>query len=574
MFKKSIYPFLIVCQTLFAQSKADKIDRLVQVYHDNQLFSGAVLVAEHGKVIYRKGFGYANMEWDIPNTPDTKFRLGSLTKQFTAAIIMQLVERGKLGLDGRITDILTDYPGKTGDKITIHQLLTHTSGLPSYTDIPEYFKDNYVRKSMKPREIIDLFKDRELTFEPGSRWAYSNSGYIVLGAIIEKITGKPYEQVLKENIFDPAGMTDSGYDHPETIIKKRAAGYDKVPGGYRNCDFVDMSSPYSAGAVYSTVEDLFKWDQALYTGKLLSEESKRKIFTGYYNASGGLRYGYGWMTKCVPTGGDDSTRIFVHGGGIYGFNTVMVRQTEKNNCIVLLNNTPGARLGEVTDLISNILYGLPYEMPQRSASAKLYADYTENGIEKAVENCRKSFSAGGKEYDFSEQELTRLGYEFLSDNKLKESLAVLKLTADIHPNSAKAYDSYGEALLATGDTAAAVANYRKSLELDGKNYNAVAVLKKVNVDVSAYESISPGLLESYCGRYQVTPQLVITISTENGKMYAEPGGSPRFEIYPETPARFYLKVGDAKAEFVKEGDKVPYFILNRNGQEVKCMRIE
>jgi CubicO group peptidase (beta-lactamase class C family) len=574
MFKKSIYPFLIACQALFAQSKKDKIDQLVNVYYENQLFSGAVLVAEHGQVIYSKGFGFANREWDIPNTPDTKFRLGSMTKQFTAAIIMQLVDQGKLRLDNKITDILPDYPKKTGDEITIHQLLTHTSGLLSYTDIPEYFKDNYVRKNMKPREIIDLFKDKDLTFEPGSKWAYSNSGYIVLGAIIEKITGKPYEQVLKENIFNPAGMTDSGYDHMETIIKKRAAGYDKIPGGYKNCDFVDMSSPYSAGAIYSTVEDLFKWDQALYTDKLLSEEARRKIFAGYYDASGGLQYGYGWMTKFVPTGNNDSTRIFVHGGGIYGFNTVIVRQTEKNNCIILLNNAPGAHLGEVTDLISNILYGLPYDLPKKSASAKLYSDYTKDGIEKAAENCRKLFKSGNREYDFSEQELTKLGYEFMSDKKLRESLAVLKLNAEINPNSANAYDSCGEALLANGDTAAATANYKKSLELDRKNYNAVTVLKKLNVDVSAYESISPELLESYCGRYQVTPQLVIAITTENGKIYAQPGDSPRFEIYPETPTRFYLKVGDAKAEFVKEGEKVPYFILNRNGRDVKCMRIE
>jgi CubicO group peptidase (beta-lactamase class C family) len=574
MFKKSIYLFLIICQSLLAQSKKDKIDQLVNVYSANQQFSGAVLVAEHGKVIYCKGFGFANREWDIPNTPDTKFRLGSMTKQFTAAIIMQLVEKGKLNLDSKITDILPDYPKKTGDQITIHQLLTHTSGLPNYTDIPDYFKENYVRKNMKPGEIIDLFKDKDLIFEPGSKWAYSNSGYIVLGAIIEKISGKPYEQVLKENILDPAGMTDSGYDHMETIIKKRASGYDRMPGGYKNCDFVDMSSPYSAGAVYSTVEDLFKWDQGLYTDKLLSEESKRKMFTGYYDASGGLRYGYGWMTKYVPTGKNDSTRILVHGGGIYGFNTVIVRQLEKNNCIILLNNTPAAHLGEVTDQISNILYDLPYEIPKKSASDKLYSDYAKDGIEKAVENYSKLFKSGDKEYDFSEQELTKVGYDFLSNKKLKESLAVLKLTADVNPNSAGVYDSYGEALLANGDTAAAITNYKKSLELNNKNYNAATVLKALKVDVSAFESISPGLLESYCGRYQVTPQLVIVITTENGKIYAQPGDSPRFEIYPETPTRFYLKVGDAKAEFVKEDAKVPYFILHRNGQELKCMRIE
>ncbi|MGE5848021.1 MAG: serine hydrolase, partial [Ignavibacteria bacterium] len=485
MINKIICLLLIVCASLLAQSKSDKIDQLIKVYVENRQFSGAVLVAEHGKVIYSKGFGYANMEWDIHNTPDTKFRLGSVTKQFTSAIIMQLVEQGKLKLDNKITDILPDYPKKMGDKITIHQLLTHSSGLLSYTDIPEYFNDNYVRKNMKPQEIIDLFKDKDLTFEPGSQWTYSNSGYIMLGVIIEKITGKPYEQVLKENILDPAGMTNSGYDHMENIIKKRAAGYDRLPDGYKNCDFVDMSSPYSAGALYSTAEDLFKWDQALYTNKLLSEESKKKIFTGYFDVFEGMKYCYGWMTKYVPSGKNDSTRIVVHGGGIFGFNTVIVRQIEKNNCIILLNNTPAAQLGWVTDQISNILYDLPYDMPKKSAADKLYMDYTKEGIEKAAENYAELMKSGNKEFDFSERELNQLGYNFMLNKKLKESLIVLKLNADLNPNSANVYDSYGEALLADGDTSAAITNYKKSLEINNKNYNAVAVLKRLKVDVSA-----------------------------------------------------------------------------------------
>ncbi|MGE5810524.1 MAG: DUF3471 domain-containing protein, partial [Ignavibacteria bacterium] len=351
-------------------------------------------------------------------------------------------------------------------------------------------------------------------------------------------------------------------------------GYDRLPDGYKNCDFVDMSSPYSAGALYSTVEDLFKWDQALYTDKLISEESKKKIFTGYFDVFEGMKYCYGWMTKYVPSGKDDSTRIVVHGGGIFGFNTVIVRQIEKNNCIILLNNTPAAQLGWVTDQISNILYDLPYDMPKKSAADKLYMDYTKEGIEKAAENYAELMKSGNKEFDFSERELNQLGYNFMLNKKLKESLIVLKLNADLNPNSANVYDSYGEALLADGDTSAAITNYKKSLEINNKNYNAVAVLKRLKVDVSAYESISPELLESYCGRYQVTPQLIVEITTENGKIYAQPTGADRFEIYPETPTRFYLKVGDAIADFVKEGDKVTHFILHRNGQDLKCLRIE
>ena len=194
----------------FAQDKAKQIDDLMRRYVDNGQFNGTVLVAENGKVIFKKGYGLANMEWDTPNEPDTKFRLGSLTKQFTSMLIMQLVEQGKLKLEGKITDYLTDYPKAAGDKITIHHLLTHTSGIPNYTNLPAFKTFN--RNRYKPADFLKQFSDLPLEFEPGSAFAYSNSGYFLLGAIIEKVTGKTYEKVLQENIFTPLQMNNTGYD--------------------------------------------------------------------------------------------------------------------------------------------------------------------------------------------------------------------------------------------------------------------------------------------------------------------------------------------------------------------------
>ena len=249
-------------QPALAQDKDAQIDALLAQYHDYGLFNGAALVAENGAVIFKKGYGDANMEWDLPNKPDTKFRLGSITKQFTAVLILQLMQEGKLSLDDPLNKHLPDYPTDVGGQVTIHHLLTHTSGIPSYTGLPDFFAEQS-RDPYTPDELVEVFADLPLEFEPGSEWRYNNSGYFLLGAIIEKIEGTTYEESLQQRIFDPLGMHDSGYDHHDTILPNRAAGYERQGAGYRNAAYLDMSLPYAAGSLYSTVEDLALWDRAL-----------------------------------------------------------------------------------------------------------------------------------------------------------------------------------------------------------------------------------------------------------------------------------------------------------------------
>src|SRR5688500_3790117 len=193
------------------QTKTDQLDKLIGTYAEYGKFNGSVLVAEKGKVIYKKGFGMADMEWNIVNQPDTKHRLGSITKQFTAVVIMQLVEQGKLKLDVPISTYLPDYPKKNGEVITIHHLLTHTSGIPNMTSFPRFVKD-VMRNSYTPVQLVNMSADSTLEFKPGERFAYSDSGYLLLGYIIEKVTDKSYEQVLQENIFTPLRMNNIGYD--------------------------------------------------------------------------------------------------------------------------------------------------------------------------------------------------------------------------------------------------------------------------------------------------------------------------------------------------------------------------
>ena len=330
-----------------AQDHAAKIQEVLTLAHKYKQFNGSALVAENGKVVYKGAFGLANMEWNIPNTPDTKFRLGSITKQFTATLTMQLVEQGKIKLDAKISDYLPDYRKDIGQKVTIHHLLTHTSGIPSYTGQPG-FLENVSRNPYKVDDFVKKYASGNLEFEPGSKYAYNNSGYFLLGAIIEHVTGKPYEQVLKENIFDPLGMNNTGYDHHDTIIPKRATGYSKTPDGYTNAAYLDMSIPYAAGSIYSTVEDLYLWDQALYTDKLLSAQSKASMYKPFLED-----YAYGWVVQnaSFKQNGKD-IQVIRHGGGINGFTTTIVRFPQEKNLIVMLDNTGTGYLDPLSDSIA------------------------------------------------------------------------------------------------------------------------------------------------------------------------------------------------------------------------------
>jgi CubicO group peptidase (beta-lactamase class C family) len=460
-----------------AQEKAKKIDDLMTAYFNDGQFNGTILVAEKGNVIYKKGFGLANMEWNIANQPDTKFRLGSITKQFTSMLIMQLVEQDKIKLDGKLSDYLPDYRKDTGDKVTIHHLLTHTSGIPSYTGLPRFFQD-VSRNPYRVDEFVKKYCSGDLEFEPGSKFSYDNSGYFLLGAIIEKVTGKRYEDVLKEKIFDSLGMKNSGYDHHETLIKNRAEGYEKTPAGIINAPYLDMSLPYAAGSLYSTVEDLYLWDQALYTDKLLSAKHKEIMFKPFLE-----NYAYGLSIRPQPLGETKETASSItHNGGINGFNTLIVRLVDDKHLIVLLNNTGGARLDDMSKNIAAILYDKPYSMPKKSLADALIKTIMQKDIASAISQYRELKSNQANVYDFKEAELNQLGYRMLQMRKTKEAIEVFKLNVEAYPQSFNVYDSLAEAYMVSGDKELAITNYKKSLELNAQNANAVEMLKKLNAN--------------------------------------------------------------------------------------------
>ncbi|PWB24019.1 serine hydrolase [Flavobacterium sp. HTF] len=468
---------ILLCSiTTFAQDKAKQIEQLLSKYNEYGQFNGSALVAENGKVIFKKGFGSANMEWNIPNEPDTKFRLGSITKQFTAFLIVKLAEEGKIKLDVPITTYLPDYPKANGDKITIHNLLTHTSGIPNYTNDPNFFKDK-ARNPYTPEEFVKTFDKLPLEFAPGEKFSYSNSGYFLLGYIIEKISGKSYEQYLQEVILTPLQMTSTGYDHSDIIIKNRAAGYEKEGKKLKNATYIDMSIPYAAGSLYSTVEDLYLWDQTLYGTKLLSENSMQLLFKPYIKSWDDY-YGYGWSIEEVANGDKGKIKVIEHGGGIPGFNTIISRIPADKNLIVLLNNTGGTILGEMNDAIRAILYNLPYDQPKKSLAFELLDAFSQNGTAKGIEVYKKL--KADPTYRIKEGDMNGVGYQLLQTGKTKESIEVFKINAETFPKSGNVYDSLGEAYLKDGNTQLAIANYKKSIELDPKDENGKKILDEIS----------------------------------------------------------------------------------------------
>lgn len=457
-----------------AQDHATKVQEVLTLAHKYKQFNGSALVAENGKVIYKGGFGMANMEWNIPNAPDTKFRLGSITKQFTATLTMQLVEQGKIKLDGKLSDYLPDYRKDIGDKVTIHQLLTHTSGIPSYTGLPGFFAD-VSRNPYKVADFVKKYASGDLQFEPGTKFSYNNSGYFLLGAIIERVTGKTYEQALQEMILDKVGMKNTGYDHHDTILEKRATGYAKTGNGYANAAYLDMSIPYAAGSLYSTVEDLYLWDQALYTDKLLAPQAKEMMYKPFLED-----YAYGWaITKASFRVNDQPVPVITHDGGINGFTTTIVRFPNEKNLIVLLDNTGSSNLNRLSDRIARIMYGQQYDLPKMSIASVLLTTIGEKGIDAAVAQYREIKAKQPDGYDTAEQELNGLGYRLMQQGKIKESIELFKLNVEMYPKSFNTYDSLAEAYMNNNQRDLAITNYKKSLELNPDNANAVQMLKKL-----------------------------------------------------------------------------------------------
>jgi CubicO group peptidase (beta-lactamase class C family) len=320
------------------------MQQVIQNYVDNNSFMGAVLVAEKDKVLLSQGYGYADLEWAITNSPTTRFRIGSITKQFTAASVLLLQERGRLKLEAPVKTYLPDAP-KAWDKVTVYNLLTHTSGIPNFTGLPGW--DAYKRQDHTPQDSIAQCRDKPLDFEPGMKFYYSNSNYILLGQIIDKVSDMPYADFLQQNILTPLGMTETGVDSASSILPQRAQGYDSVPDGFKHADYLSMTIPYSAGFLFSTVGDLLKWERGLFGGKLLSAASLQTMTTAKMG-----EYGMGLFIKDAAHHG-----VITHNGSIEGFDSSLNFYPERQLTIVVLGNVKTDAPDKIAERLGKVAYG-------------------------------------------------------------------------------------------------------------------------------------------------------------------------------------------------------------------------
>ena len=468
--------------SILQSQRAKKVDEIIAKYHEYNLFNGSVLIFKDGKELLKKSYGKANLTWNIDATAETKFRIGSITKQFTAMLIMQLKQEGKIKLEGKLSDYLPWYNQTVGSKITIHNLLTHTSGLPNYTSSPN-FPNQMAKENLSPKDFAVKYFQDTLEFEPGKDIRYSNTGYYLLGLIIEEITKKPYEIVLQERIFDVLGMKNTGIETPYRIIANFAEGYELDFDGFEKADFINMkTATYSAGAMFSTVEDLLLWDTALYTNILLNEENKRIMFTPFLP---NYAYGIAVLKKKNFLGLNKDITQILHGGGIQGFSSFMTRIPEDKILIVLLDNTrAGTRGGELESIVENIIpviYDLKADLPQPLAVFELYKLLKTKSLAQAITQFKETKNINKNAYNFRnfESDLNRLGYKFLLEKKISSAIEILRLCVEEFPNSANAYDSLGEAYLENRDYELAIANYEKSLQLDSNNENAKLMIQKI-----------------------------------------------------------------------------------------------
>lgn len=533
-------------QPLSPKQLGEAFDKLLAERYPAGGSGAAVLVAQRGKVLYHKAFGMASIELNVPMQPGSVFRIGSITKQFTAVAILQLMEQGKLSLQDEITKFIPDYPVH-GHRITIEHLLTHTSGIRSYTDMEAF--GSIITQDKSPEELIAFFKNQPMDFAPGTQWNYNNSGYFLLGYIIEQVSGMTYPEYLDTHIFKPLGMKQSYYGSDTRLIPGRAAGYEWDGQGLINAPAMSMSLPYAAGSIQSTVEDLFTWHRALHAGQVVKQETLEQAFREYKLQNGkGTSYGYGWFLGQLQ-----GSRTIEHGGGINGFVTESLYLPAEDVFVALFTNStrdetspslPAAQLAA-------LVIGKPFsfkEIPLRASDAAAYAGVyeSETGEQRILRVQNDSlYSERGGGQMFRVRSYGKDKFYF--DNSLT--------TLDFKRNAAGAVES--------------VTSYERT---------GTIVWKKTDKPIPAPRAeltLPEALLETYVGTYQIAPDFALAVTREGQRLFTQATGQERFEIFASSESRFFLKVVDAQIEFFKnEQGAVDRLMLFQNGQAIAGKKVK
>lgn len=534
---------LVACaQTLNTKTMNAEFDKLLSAQFKPGETGCAALVAINGQIVYKKAFGMANLELNVPMQPDMVFRIGSITKQFTAVAILQLVEQGKLSLQDDITKFIPDYPTQAY-KITVENLLTHTSGIKSYTNVPEFMK--YIKEDLKPEEVIEKFKNLPMEFAPGTKWNYNNSGFFLLGYIIEKASGMKYQDYIEQNLFKPAGMTNSLYGSDRKIIKNRAYPYQPDGENTVNADYMSMLLPYSAGSLMSTVEDLYKWNRALLSNSLVKRESLDKAWTEFKLSDGkGTHYGYGWFFSQVQ-----GSRSIEHGGGINGYLTNGIYLPKEDVFVAVFSNNTAKSPDAVTTKLAAIAIGKPYTHTETPLPAGIIDQYP--GVYEDESGSQRLIIKEGTEL-FSQ----RSG---ASKIKMKQFAQDKFFFDDFFTILTFLRDASGNITGVDTDDRGAVTSYKKT---------AKPVPSHVEI------KLEPDILSKYCGDFELSPGFVLKVTLEGDSIFTQATGQGKVQIFPESETRFFLKVVDAQLEFVKdESGKFNKVILHQGGRDIEGKKV-
>lgn len=516
----------------YGQAQVADYDSLSNAIFPKDGPGGTVLVSKAGQVLYNKAYGKANLELNVPMNTDHVFRLGSLTKQFTAVCILKLVEQGKLSLEDELTKFIPDYPVH-GKKITIANLLTHTSGIKNYTGLPA-FNDVLKRQDLSPQELIDLFKDEPLDFEPGSNNLYSNSGYILLGYMIEKISGKTYAEYVQENIFVPLQMTHSYYDKQAKVIPDRVSGYRKRNNRYENSEFLSMTLPYAAGSLLSTTGDLLKWYTGLASGKVISKVNLELAQTSWQLANGKeTGYGFGW-----EIGNIQGSKAVKHNGIVNGFFTDIVYLPAENILVSILSNyenvgdldIPAAKLAAMA-------LNRPYTFTEITLNPDILQKYQavysnlylgERYLINQEGTLMYYYKGGGK---------TRLIPYGKDVFRLDNSLNLIRFQRD-----------------ATG----VIAGY----EIKGTGMASVWKKSKA-IPVTRQINLTEKILRTYTGKYLFDSNMLFEVVMERSKLFGRVGNDQK-ELVPFAENKFYANDMDATIIFNQ----------NKSGQTTGLTKIQ
>ncbi|MHA7842899.1 MAG: serine hydrolase [Winogradskyella sp.] len=540
--------FIFLFTTAQNQNLTQQFDDIVaQYYNDNNAPGATVLVAKNGKAIYRKAVGKSNLELDVDMIPENVFMLASITKQFTAVSILMLEEQGKLSLDDTITKFIPDYPthGKT---ITVHHLLNHTSGIKSYTSIGDLRQ--VARQDKTLNELIDYFKNEPMDFDPGEDYSYNNSGYVLLGKIIEVVSGENYADFIHNHIFQPLGMNASQYGSNTKLIKNRAMPYEEADNGYVNASYLSMSIPHAAGALTSTIDDMLKWQNALTSNTLIKNSTLQKAINGS-NLNNGehIAYGYG-LSELTFKG----SKGYTHSGGIFGTSTDGIYFIEEDVYVIGLSNCNCNNINGLTAKLAALAIDKPYPT-------------MKDVIELSEEQLKQWVGA----YEFEDGAIRHV---YLENGQLKSMRESETNTPfDIFPLSEKRFmfeNEFIEYIFSKSeDGNRTVVFSTESQDFKGKETNKTMPKPRSEM------KLSNEILKQYIGTYQLATNFNVEVTVEGNQIFAQATGQGKFEIFAENETTFFAKVTALKIVFNENtSGKVESFTLYQGGQETIAKKIE